>query len=68
VLVSATGLWRYNASMSAVAPKRQPAKKAQRHPAPHIYTTETTGLLVIALLILIIMLARYWHFVHWSLR
>jgi len=62
-------LRRYNASMSAAGPKRQPAKKAQRHhPAPHIYTAETTGLLVIALLILIIMLARYWHFVHWSLR
>jgi len=54
--------------MSAAAPRRQPAKRAQRHSTPHIYTTETTGLLVIALLILIIMLARYWHFVHWSLR
>jgi len=29
---------------------------------------ETTGLLVIAVLILILTLARYWHSVHWSLR
>jgi len=68
VVVSATIPRRYNASMSAVAPKRQAGRKAQRHPAAHIYTTETTGLLVIAILILILMLARYWHFVHWSLR
>jgi hypothetical protein len=29
---------------------------------------ETTGLLVIAALILILTLARYWQFIHWSLR
>jgi hypothetical protein len=63
-----TGIRRYNASMSA-APKRRLEKSAhRRHPAPHTYAAETTGLLVIALLILILMLARYWHSIHWSLR
>jgi len=55
--------------MRGAAPKRQLGKQpTRRHSAPQVYTTETTGLLVIALLILILTLARYWHFVHWSLR
>ena len=64
-----TGVRRYNAIMPAAAPKRQPEKRSVRHhSAPHIYAMETTGLLVIAVLILILTLARYWHSVHWSLR
>jgi len=54
--------------MSAAGPKRQVDKQSSKHHSAQVYTTETTGLLVIALLILIITLARYWHFVHWSLR
>jgi hypothetical protein len=39
--------------------------KHQRHA---IYATETSGLLLIALLLLALTLIRYWHTIHWSLR
>jgi hypothetical protein len=39
--------------------------KHQRHA---IYATETSGLLLIALLLLAITLTRYWHVIHWSVR
>jgi hypothetical protein len=41
------------------------ARKRQRH---SIYATETSGLLLIALLLLILTLIRYWHAIHWSVR
>lgn len=37
----------------------------QRH---SIYATETSGLLLIALLLLVLTLVRYWHVIHWSVR
>ena len=37
-----------------------------KHPRHHIYAMETTGLLLIAILILLLTLIRYWHFIHWS--
>ena len=33
-----------------------------------VYASETTGLLVIAVLLLVLTLIRYWHHIHWSLR
>jgi hypothetical protein len=55
--------------MSAAAPKRQPEKTpAEHHLLPQIYTLETTGLLVIAVLILILTLVRYWHNIPWNAR
>ncbi|MGO8793348.1 MAG: hypothetical protein ACLQLC_00865 [Candidatus Sulfotelmatobacter sp.] len=39
--------------------------KRRRHAA---YATETFGLLFIALLLLVIILIRYWHAIHWSWR
>ncbi|MGC2173287.1 MAG: hypothetical protein WA623_18020 [Candidatus Sulfotelmatobacter sp.] len=33
-----------------------------------IYATETSGLLLIALLLLVLTLIRYWHAIHWSVR
>ena len=44
--------------------QKDPSQK-QRHAA---YATETTGLLLIALLILALTVARYWHAIHWSMR
>lgn len=41
-----------------------PASK-RRHP---IHATETSGLLVIAFLILVFLIVRYWHAIHWSVR
>jgi len=46
-------------------PSHSSPRKPQRH---SIYATETTGLLLIAFLILAITLVRYWHTIHWSLR
>jgi hypothetical protein len=33
-----------------------------------IYATETSGLLLIAFLLLVLTVIRYWHVIHWSLR
>jgi hypothetical protein len=56
-------------SMPAAGPKREPEPKPlERHPIPEVYTLETTGLLVIAVLILILTLIRYWNHIPWSAR
>ena len=41
---------------------------AGHHRTPQIYTLEATGLLVIAALILILTLVRYWHHIAWGVR
>jgi hypothetical protein len=53
----------------AAEPKRQPERTpTERHPLREVYTLETTGLLVIAALILILTLIRYWHHISWGAR
>ena len=47
------------------ATRQKDSRHKQRHAA---YATETTGLLLIALLILALTVARYWHAIHWSMR
>jgi hypothetical protein len=37
----------------------------QRHA---IYATETSGLLFVAFLLLVLILLRYWHAIYWSVR
>jgi hypothetical protein len=65
---------RYNSVMPASAPKRQSDTDLPEHPSsgyhrtPQIYTLEATGLLVIATLILILTLVRYWHHFAWAPR
>jgi hypothetical protein len=65
---------RYNVAMPASGPKRQPDPSPPEHPSPEhhrtpqIYTLEATGLLVIAVLILILTLVRYWHHIPWGAR
>jgi hypothetical protein len=39
-----------------------------KHHRHAVYASETTGLLLIALLLLVLTLVRYWHDLHWSLR
>jgi hypothetical protein len=39
-----------------------------KRPRLAIYTTETSGLLLIAFLLLVFIVIRYWHAIHWSLR
>jgi hypothetical protein len=41
---------------------------ARKHPRHAAYATETTGLLLIAFLLLVLALIRYWHAIHWSWR
>ena len=51
------------------APKKKPEQVApERHPIPEVYTVETTGLLVIAAIILILTVIRYWHHIPWGAR
>jgi len=56
-------LRRYNIFVPAASPQHRPDA-----PRPHIYTLEAAGLLIIAALIMIITLARYWHHIPWSAR
>ncbi|MFZ0815655.1 MAG: hypothetical protein WAM78_09050 [Candidatus Sulfotelmatobacter sp.] len=49
--------------MPAVRRQNDSTHKHQR-----IYATETSGLLVIAFLLLILIVVRYWHAIHWSVR
>jgi hypothetical protein len=39
-----------------------------KHHRPGAYATETSGLLFVALLLLVLIVIRYWHSIHWSLR
>jgi hypothetical protein len=54
-----------------VPPLEKPPQR-QDDSYPHhrhaVYATETTGLLLIAVLLLALTLIRYWHSIHWSLR
>jgi len=55
--------------MPAASPKRQPDPvPAEHHRTPQVCTLEATGLLIIAVLVLVATLIRHWHNIHWSLR
>jgi hypothetical protein len=41
---------------------------SRNHRRHAIYASETSGLLLIAFLLLVITLIRYWHAIHWSVR
>jgi hypothetical protein len=56
-------LARYNMRVPDTAP--QDDRKHHRHA---VYASEATGLLLIAFLLLVLTLVRYWHDIHWSLR
>jgi hypothetical protein len=59
----------YNSRVPAAGAKRQPEPPpAEHHRTPQVYTLEATGLLVIAVLILVLTLIRYWHHIPWSAR
>lgn len=49
-------------------PRQRDAKHNLKHNRHAVHASETTGLLLIALVILIVILVRYWHDIHWSLR
>jgi len=45
-----------------------PDDSAPKHRRHAVYASETTGLLLIAFLLLILTLIRYWQEIHWNLR
>jgi hypothetical protein len=45
--------------------QNDPKPKQRRHA---VYATETSGLLLIAFLLLALTLVRYWNVIHWSVR
>jgi hypothetical protein len=45
-----------------------PSQDDHKHHRHAVYASETTGLLVIAFLLLVLTLVRYWHDIHWSWR
>jgi hypothetical protein len=49
----------------SLEPENDSSPKHRHHA---VYASEATGLLLIAFLLLIITLIRYWHDIHWSLR
>lgn len=46
-------------------PENESPHRKHRHA---VYASETTGLLLIAILLLVLTVIRYWHDIHWSLR
>jgi hypothetical protein len=46
----------------------EPPDSSSKHRRHAVYASETTGLLLIAFMLLILTLVRYWHEIHWSLR
>jgi hypothetical protein len=45
-----------------------PPEDNHKHPRQAVYASETTGLLLIAFLLLILTLIRSWHDIPWSWR
>jgi hypothetical protein len=46
----------------------RPNDSGHKHHRHAIYATETSGLLVIAFLLLVLTVIRYWHAIRWSVR
>lgn len=55
----------YNNRVPATQPQNESSEEPRRR---NVYASETVGLVVIALVLLILTLVRYWHNVHWSWR
>lgn len=56
---------RYNRPVPTVPSERDAREKHSHHA---VYASEATGLLLIAFLLLLLTVIRYWHSIHWSLR
>lgn len=54
--------------MPASASKPQLQPEPNKPHVPRVLTLEATGLLVIALLVMVIYVVRYWHHIPWSAR
>ncbi len=43
-------------------------ESSHKHEHHAVYASEATGLLLIAFMLLLLTVIRYWHSIHWSLR
>jgi hypothetical protein len=57
---------RYNIDMPS--PAQEKSQLAHTHGRHHVYALETTGLLIVAAILLGITLVRFWQAIHWSWR
>ena len=57
----------YNTFVATPAPHNPVAEDKHRHRHP-IYAAEATGLLLMAVLLLILTIIRYWAYIPWSAR
>jgi hypothetical protein len=53
--------------MRVLTPKSEP-EAVQKHHRHAVFASETTGLLLIAFVLLVLTLVSYWHEIHRSLR
>jgi hypothetical protein len=53
--------------VAAPAPIKPVVEDKHRH-RRSLYAAEASGLMVIALLLLILSLVRYWHYINWGAR
>jgi hypothetical protein len=51
-----------------VLSSRSEHEATPKHHRHRVYASEMSGLLLIALVLLVLTLVRYWHEIHWSLR
>jgi hypothetical protein len=50
------------------SPAQEKSQLDHRHGHHHVYALETTGLLIVAAILLGITLVRFWQAIHWSWR
>jgi len=55
----------YNIRVADHTPQDRDESRHRRHA---VYASETIGLLVIGLVLLVLTLVRYWRYIHWSPR
>ena len=67
-LHEAGSIYRFRGYNRRVPSSQQPDTDVHRHHRHAVYASETTGLLLIAFLLLVLTLIRYWHLIHWSLH
>jgi hypothetical protein len=59
---------RYNVSVPATPPRPGPTSPPEHRSMLPIHRLEATGILVIAILLLILTLIRYWRHIPWGSR
>jgi len=57
----------YNSAVNSPAPPKPASENKHQH-RHSIYAAEATGLLVMAVLLLVLTIVRYWRYIPWSAR